>query len=101
MPVNDNEPAMPGATHLPTDAHGRAALLLVESLIHGLCENDALSADEAIEIAERAANVQSEQASEADGEGAPLWEAHVLLSAIAASLRTDGGQGPTPPRLVV
>lgn len=101
MPVNDNEPAMPGATHLPADAHGRAALLLVESLIHGLCENDALGADEAIEIAERAADVQSEQAGEADGAGAPLWHAHALLAAIAASLRADGGREPTPPRLAM
>ena len=97
MPTNDNDSAMQGVTS-PTDPHGHAALLLVESLIHGLCENSTISADEAVEITERAVNVQSEQAEAADGAGAPLWRSHALLSAIASSLKIDGK--PTPPRLV-
>lgn len=70
MPDDDNASAMPGATFRSPDAHGHAALLLVESLIHGLCENVTLSAGEAVEIAERAVDVQFEQAQAADGAGA-------------------------------
>lgn len=103
MPTNDNEPATRGATLESSDAHGRAALLLVESLIHGLCEDSTLSDDRAVEIAERAVEVEFEQAEAADGAGAPLWRSHALLSAIAASLRVDGNGngGPPSPRLVL
>ena len=100
MPTNDNDPAMADATLYPSDPHGHAALLLVESLIHGLCENATLSVGQAVEITERAVDVQSDQAEAADGAGAPLWRSHALLSSIAASLRADINGGPTPPRLV-
>ena len=101
MPTNDNDPAMSGATLLPSDPHGHAALLLVESLIHGLCENSMLSAAQAVEITERAVSVQSDQAEAADGAGAPLWRSHALLSSIAASLQIDVDDTPIPPRLVL
>jgi hypothetical protein len=101
MPTNDNHPVTQEATLLPSDPHGHAALLLVESLIHGLCENSTLSVGEAVEITERAVNVQSDQAEAADGAGAPLWRSHALLSCIAASLRINVDDEPTPPRLVL
>ena len=88
MATNDNHLAGPGDPP-PADDHGRAALLLVESLIHGLCEKAVLSAAEGIEIAERALDVQAEQAEVADGAGAPMWRSHALLLAITESLRTD------------
>lgn len=102
MPSNDNDDLTPPSSLLSTsDAHGRAALLLVESLIHGLCEAAMLDAGQAVEIAERAVSVQLDQAKEADGAGAPMWRSHALLQAIVASLRTDHRDGPpTPPRLV-
>lgn len=94
MPTNENH-TMPEATPLLPDPHGQAALLLVESLIHGLCENAVLDPDEAIEVAARAVYVQAERAEAADGAGAPLWRAHELLSAIAASLKIDGSDAST------
>lgn len=100
MTTNDNDPVTRGGMLVPSDAHGQAALLLVESLIHGLCENSTLSNDEAIEIAERAVDVQFEQAEAADGAGAPMWRSHTLLSSIATSLRADGDRGAPPPRQV-
>jgi hypothetical protein len=99
MPMNDNDPAMRGAAILASESHGQAALLLVESLIHGLCENSTLSNEQAVEITERAVNVQFDQAEAADGAGAPMWRSHALLSAILASLKIGGGP-PTRPRLV-
>lgn len=100
MPIEDDDSAVRDATLSLPDAHGRAALLLVESLIHELCENASLSNGEAVEIVERAISVQSEQAEAADGAGAPLWQSHELLLAIAASLRIDSGGVPPQPRLV-
>lgn len=98
MPMNDNNSA--AAALAPADDHGRAALVLVESLIHGLCERTVLSTGEAVEIVERAVSVQSDQAEAADGAGAPLWRSHALLQSIVASLRIDGDDAATPPRLV-
>lgn len=102
--TNDNESAGESAgrgTPFFLDAHGPAALLLVESLIHGLCENETLTAEQATAIAERAVAVQLDQAEAADGAGAPLWRSHALLETIAASFRTDGcgDGGPPLPRL--
>lgn len=97
MPINDNDPAMRGATIPTCDPCGHAALLLAESLIHGLCKKNVLSNREAIEIAERALSVQFDQAQAADGAGAPMWRSHALLSGIVASLWTDGDGEPPPP----
>jgi hypothetical protein len=99
MPMNDNDPTTRGATIPASESHGQAALLLVESLIHGLCENSTLSNEQAVEITERAVNVQFDQAEAADGAGAPMWRSHALLSAILASLKIGGGL-PARPRLV-
>lgn len=95
MPTNDNEPEVRGAMHPSSDAHGQAALLLVESLLHGLCENSTLSTAEAIEIVDRAVEVQFDKAEAADGAAAPMWQSHALLSAIAMSLSIDGNGGST------
>lgn len=97
MPTNDNEPDIEGATLPLSDAHGQAALLLVESLLHGLCEKSALSTAEAIEIVDRAAVVQFDKAEAADGAGAAMWQSHSLLSNIATSLGIDADPG-SPPR---
>ncbi len=87
--VTSRDAARPVVDISGPDPHGPAALLLVESLIHGLCEKSVLSVSEALEIVDRAVEVQSDQAEAADGAGEPLWRAHALLIAIAASLRTD------------
>lgn len=100
MPNKDNDTPIREVMFPSPDAYGHAALLLVESLIHGLCENETLSTAQAVEIAERAVDVQFEQAEAADGAGAPLWRSHALLSSIAASLRADDTGGPPSPRLV-
>ena len=100
MPANDDDSAMRSVMPPSSEAHGHAALLLVESLIHGLCEKSTLTTDEAVEIVERAVNVQADQAEAADGAGAPMWQSHALLSSIATSLKIDGNDGLTGPRLV-
>ena len=96
MPTNDNDTAMRAGTPPMPDAHGHAALLLVESLIHCLVERSTISTGDAIDIVESADSVQVEVAEAADGHGAPMWRSHALLSAIAESLRHDS-DGSSPP----
>ncbi len=69
------------------DAHGQAALLLVESLIHGLIERGVLDVEAAIDLVETASSVGEDirDASRASGERTSLD----LLQDIAASLSTD------------
>lgn len=93
MPTNDNDSAMRGMTPPMPDPHGQAALLLVESLIHGLLARSVISVDEAVSIVEAADSVQVDIAEAADGAGAPMWRSHALLSAIATSLKLDGDGG--------
>jgi hypothetical protein len=100
MATNDNDSRTTTPAFPLSDGHGRAALLLVESLIHGLCEKKALNPQEAVEIAERALEVQFEEAEEADGSAAPMWKSHSLLAGMTASLRIDAESGPMPPYLV-
>ncbi|GGE97833.1 hypothetical protein [Sphingomonas prati] len=100
MLTNAGDPAMPGAAFPRSDPYGQAALLLVESLIHGLCENSTLSSDQAVEIVQRALEMQLARANEADGTGVPMPRSHALLLAILASFRTDQENKPIGPRLV-
>lgn len=86
-PFNDN--AAP--TSLPTapDAHGQAAILLVESLIHGLVARSLLSVAEAIEIVDIAADVKLEIGID-DGEPDPtVAKSKSILEAISVSLSFD------------
>lgn len=87
--MSHDDPSMGSATPSSSESHGVAALLLVESLIHGLCENRALSAGQATEIAERAVEVQFDKAAETEGTPATMWQSHALLTSIAASLKAD------------
>jgi hypothetical protein len=91
-PSHDNEHGF--------DSHGMAALLLTESLIHGLCENTLISTKDAVNIVERAASVQLERATRAEHGSASMWQSHALLTAIRDSLRADLKFDPFKPKLV-
>lgn len=67
------------------EPHGRAALLLVESLIHTLASRSVISVAEAIEVIEVAAEVEQEAAHlSGSAPGAPS-----LLVPLAKSMRND------------
>ena len=70
-------------------AHGHAALLLVESLIHGFCEISVLTTAQATDIVERAISIQLDHAVSTNSANNSMWRAHTLLMSIAASLRID------------
>lgn len=89
MPIEKSEPAPEGVSPTLADAHGHAALLLVESLIHGLLARSIITTDHAIEIVDAANEVQREIAEAADANGMTMWRSHALLTSIARSLRHD------------
>jgi|GEM_PF-926000 len=81
-----------GNASLPTpavDAHGQAAMLLVESLIHGLIEKRVLSVAEAVDIVDVATEVKLESGTERGELPATLLASINLLQDISASLRFD------------
>ena len=74
------------------DPQGQAALLLVESLIHGLIAKSALTIREAVEIIDIAAAVKLEVAADR-GEPVPIMAASLsALNAISSSFRRDIGE---------
>jgi hypothetical protein len=85
--TNDNERG-PGTNGGP-DAHGHAAILLVESLIHGLVARKVLSVPDAVEIVEVAADVKEDVASDSGESPANLQRSLTLLNAISTSLSND------------
>jgi hypothetical protein len=71
------------------DAHGQAALLLTESLIHTLVENSAITNDQAIEVIRIAAEVKVEVATAAHESNGRMQESLALLSKMASSFESD------------
>ena len=77
----------PFGTTMKDPTQGAVALLLVESLIHGLIARSILSVQEAIDIIDIAANIEREL--DATGLAPPFGDFHSLLVPIASSLRVD------------
>jgi hypothetical protein len=87
--TNDNH-AYPAVGRTPEpDAHGQAAMLLVESLIHGLVDRSVVSAEVAIEIVEAAAEVKVDIAGELGDSPKTMLRSLTLLTSISDSLRLD------------
>ena len=83
------------------DAHGQAAMLLVESLIHGLIANSVISVTDAVEIVRTAADVQQEIANDCENAPASMEKSLTILGAICTSLSNDLPEEevrPWPPR---
>jgi len=71
------------------DAHGQAALLLVESLLHGLIARRTITTSQAVEIVSIAAEVKQEVAVDLGDTPATLKRSLALLTAIGSSLKGD------------
>jgi len=71
------------------DAHGQAAVLLVESLIHGLVARSILSVADAIEIVDIAAEVKLDIAEEMGDSPATMRKSLGILGAMSDSLKHD------------
>lgn len=71
------------------DPHGQAAMLLVESLIHGLIERNVLSVAEAVEIIEVAEAIEIEIIDEQGQASSGATKSTQLLRAMSVSLKPD------------
>jgi hypothetical protein len=86
---NDNAATPTSAELRGPDAHGQAAMLLVESLIHGLIERSVLTVNEAVEIVDVASQIKMEVADTLGDSPATMRKSLSLLSAISSSLKLD------------
>jgi hypothetical protein len=87
--TNDNHAYPATARPREPDAHGQAAMLLVESLIHGLIARSVITVADAVEIVDVAAEVKAEIASDLGDTPETMRHSLYLLAAISDSLRPD------------
>ena len=87
--LNDNDSADPAAEPQSPDAHGQAAMLLAESMLHGLIARKVISVADAVEIVEVAAEVKKEVAADLGDTPATMRKSLALLASIRLSLRND------------
>ena len=85
----DSTPSTAAAADDEPDAHGRAALLLVESLIHGLTARSVLSVGEAVSIMEIALDAQIAVADDAAQPTPSMQAATTLLFSLTESMKLD------------
>jgi hypothetical protein len=86
---NDNH-GYPAVAPTPEpDAHGQAAMLLVESLIHGLVDREVISVPDAISIVDIAAEVTLEVADDLGGTPETMQRSITILNALSNSLEHD------------
>lgn len=85
----DAVPVAPHDAHLEPDAHGQAALLLAESILHALVETETLSVEGALSVIETTCEVKVEVAQQAGESRGRMQESLALLQAISASFAVD------------
>ncbi len=74
---------------LEPDAHGQAALMLSESILHALVETSVITVEQAVSIVQTAQEVKAEVAKVAGESRQRMEESLHLLSRIGISLETD------------
>lgn len=72
-----------------SDAHGHAALMLLESLIHTLVERSILKLDDALEAVSTAIDAAEEMANDRAVRSPALDRSVALLNAISSSLALE------------
>ena len=73
------------------DAQGQAALLLIESLIHSLLDNGALTKEQAIQALDSAYEVKEESAADRKEASATLLKSLGLLQSMRISIGAHSG----------
>lgn len=90
---NDNQPARARGDQRTPDAMGQAAILLVESMLHGLIARNVITVADAVEMVEIAVEVKEECAAELGDTEAVMERSLALLGSIHASLSGDLPKG--------
>jgi hypothetical protein len=86
---NDNEAGRVLARAREPDAHGQAAFLLTESLLHGLIVRKVLTVEDAVEVVEVAAEVKEAIAGDLGESPDTMQRSLALLGLIRSSLSND------------
>lgn len=90
MPDSGNDNDGPSAADVPEpDAHGQAAYLLLESLIHRLVTDSVITNAAAIEVVTVAIEVKTEIAGELGDSAKTLSRSLGILGQLAVSLESD------------
>lgn len=87
--TNDNVGKVDGTPIVEPDAHGQAALLLAESILHSLIEASVFTNKQAFEAVTTAQEVKVEVAMQTGESSTRMRESLALLDNIAVSLQTD------------
>jgi len=90
----DANDSTPSPAVVEPDAHGQAALLLTESLIHMLVAQGGLTNTQAVEVVQIAAEVKVEVATAAGESTRRMGESLALLARMQTSFESDQ---PDPP----
>lgn len=88
---NDNGAPTRHPAGFEPDPHGRAALLLVESVLHGLIERLVITVEQAVKIVEIAAEAKDEIGLDTGDTPLTLARSLSLLASISESLKIDLG----------
>ena len=86
---NDNDGFDKRPPREEPDAHGQAALILAESILHTLIETRTFTREQALQVIQTAVEVKIDVATEARETNGRMQESLALLSMIARSLETD------------
>ena len=87
--TNDNEAIVPFPKTEQRDTHGRAALLLVESLLHALIDRSVLNVEDVLDVITVAIDANEDLAADRGEREEPTNQTTVVLSAILHSLSHD------------
>lgn len=96
---DDNWATHPSPRRPAADAHGQAALLLSESILHALVEANTFTIDQAISVVRTASDVTAEDVDERGEISDRSQQSSTLLSAIQRSLAIDATDGDGMPHV--
>lgn len=89
LSVNDNAGVGKMPPRHEPDAHGQAALILVESILHTLIETKTFTRSQALLAVQTASEVKIDVAAEIGESTGRMEQSLALLASIAQSLETD------------
>lgn len=90
MPHSANENSMgPSAPSSEPDAHGQAALILAESILHALVEKATFTEQEGVAVVQSACEIKTEVATQSGESDRRIQESLELLKRIAISFEAD------------
>ncbi|MGY4396776.1 hypothetical protein ACVWZA_001961 [Sphingomonas sp. UYAg733] len=87
--ANENDPARTKPPVLEADAHGQAALMLAESMLHALMENGTFTTKQAVSVVSTAQEIKVEFAQMAGESRGRMQDSLDLLTAIGGSLEHE------------